>query len=277
MIASILASAAPLALAGIGGLISETAGSLAVFLEGFMTLGSFFAWTGTKAFGSPVAGCLAAAAAAGAVGYSMARFIKSSGANSFIVALSLNLAAGGTVDALSVAWYGTKGVLRDPSAPAVGSLPFIVAAALIVPAAALVLGKTRIGLRLRAAGRDPQALRERGADPERYKAGAWATAAALASLAGAALTFRIGAYAPGGVAGRGWIALVIVYLGFRNPFGVAAAAVAFACAEYAAGVAQGSGAVPATLLLGLPSALALVLFAASSAMRKKRRPPADNR
>lgn len=270
MIASIFAAAAPLMLAGLGGLLTELAGALGVFLEGFMTLGSFVSWTAAKASGSALAGCAAAALVSAGIGFLLARFTKATGANSFIVALALNLAASGTVDALSVAWFGTKGVLADPSVPALGKTPFTALAWAATAAAAFVVSRTRIGLRLRATGRGPQALLERGVDPDRYREGAWAAAAALAALGGAALTFRIGAYAPGGVAGRGWIALVIVYLGFRNAFGVAAAALAFASAEYAAGVAQGTGAVPATLILGLPSALALLLFTLSTVLRARR-------
>jgi simple sugar transport system permease protein len=241
-----------------------------VFLEGFMTLGSFVSWTAAKATGSIAAGCASAALLSAGIGFLLARFTKIAGANSFIVALALNLAASGTVDALSVAWFGTKGVLSDPAVKAVGKLPFTVLALAVVAATAFVVSRTRIGLRLRATGRGPQALLERGVSPDRYREGAWAVAAALAALGGAALTFRVGAYAPGGIAGRGWIALVIVYLGFRNAFGVAAAAIAFAAAEYAAAVAQGTGDVPATLLLGLPSALALALFTASTILRSRR-------
>lgn len=276
MIASITASAAPLLLAGLGGLISELAGALAVFLEGFMTLGSFVSWTATKATGSAAAGCAIAALSAAGIGWLLARFIRATGANPFIAALALNLAAAGTVDALSATWYGTKGVLSDPSVPATGSAPFVALAAAAALAAAFIVAKTRVGLRLRASGGDPQALRERGVDPDKYRAGAWAAAAALAALGGAALTFRVGAYAPGGVAGRGWIALVIVYLGFRNALGVAMASIAFAAAEYVAGVAQGTAVAPATVLLGLPSALALLLFSVSSVLRKERARP-DNR
>jgi len=270
VIPSILASAAPLILAGIGGLLTELSGSLGVFLEGFMTLGSFIAWTATKLSGSPIVGCSAAALVAALIGWFMAAFVKATGANSFIVALALNLAANGAVDAVSVLAFGTKGVLVDPSVPALGNAPFTVLTALTVLATAFVLSRTRVGLRLRATGRCPQALLERGGNPDRYKAASWAFAAALAALGGAALTFRVGAYAPGGVAGRGWIALVIVYLGFRNAFGVAAAAIAFAAAEYVSGVAQGTGTIPATLLLGLPSALALILFTVTTILRARR-------
>ncbi len=292
MIASVFASAAPIILAGLGALLTELAGSLGVFMEGFMTLGSFVAWTATRASGSPVAGTVAAALSAGAVGWGLARFVRFASADPFIVALALNLAAGGLADALSVAWYGTKGVLSDPAVHAAlhlrvplidsvqiaglllsGHDPFVYLSWIAVLATALVVGRTRIGLRLRAAGRAGEALAERGVDSRRYREGAWAAAAALGALAGAALTFRIGAYAPGGVAGRGWIALAVVYLGFRNAWGVAAAALLFAVAEQLASSAQGAGAVPATILLGLPSALALVLYALSTWVKSIRKAP----
>jgi simple sugar transport system permease protein len=271
MIATLLTMAAPLALAGLGGLLTELSGSLGIFLEGFMTLGSFFAWTATKATGSMFLGCAAAALPSALAGWLLARFARAFGANLFIVALALNLAAGGLVEALSATWYGTKGVLADPAVPASHPAVFIALSALATAATAIFVSRTRQGLRLRAAGRDAEALRERGVDPDSYRAGAWAAAAALAALAGAALTFRVGAYAPGGVAGRGWIALVVVYLGFRNAWGVAAASLAFAGAEFAGAIAQGTGTVPSTLLLGLPSALALLLFSLSSILRSRRR------
>ena len=280
MIGAVLASAAPIILAGLGALLTELSGSLGVFMEGFMTLGSFVSWTAAHSTGSALVGTLAAAFLAAAVGWALARFVRVTAADPFIVALALNLGAGGLADALSVAWYGTKGVLSDPgvtaaatvhlplldSVPLVGALlsghgPFVYLSWAAVLSASFVIRRTRVGLRLRASGRAGDALAERGVDPRRYRAGAWAAAAALGALAGAALTFRIGAYAPGGVAGRGWIALAAVYLGFRNAWGVAAAALLFAVAEQLASSAQGAGAVPAPVLLGLPSALAVVLYA----------------
>jgi simple sugar transport system permease protein len=92
---------------------------------------------------------------------------------------------------------------------------------------------------------------------------AWATASFLAALAGAALTFRVGVYAPGGIAGRGWIALAAVYLGFRRVWGVALAALVFTLAERLGYGIQRFGALPPTALLGLPPALALVFYTIS--------------
>jgi simple sugar transport system permease protein len=73
----------------------------------------------------------------------------------------------------------------------------------------------------------------------------------------------VGAYTPGGVAGRGWIALAAIYLGFRTVWGTAIAAMVFALAEYIGFGLQSFGAVPATVLLGLPSGLALLLYTLS--------------
>jgi simple sugar transport system permease protein len=90
-------------------------------------------------------------------------------------------------------------------------------------------------------------------------------AAFLAALAGAALTFRAGAYAPGGVAGRGRICLAAVFLGFRHVWGGPPwqPCLVFALAERIGLGVQTFGTLPATVLLGFPSALALALYTLS--------------
>jgi simple sugar transport system permease protein len=288
VIDSLFNAAAPLLLAGLGALITDLAGALGIFIEGFMTLGAFFAWIIAGRTGSVFAGTLASGMIMAAVGWALARFVRKTGANPFIAALALNLAAAGVTGSLSAAWFGTKGVLRNPALvipgpvriPLIENLPlagpvlsgrlsFVYLAWGIILAAALA-GKTPAGLRLRASAY-PSA-EERGIRAGRYREGSWAAAAFLAALAGAALTFRIGAYTPGGTAGRGWIALAAVYLGFRRVWGVAAAALVFAAAELIGLRIQGLSAVPATALLGLPSALALVLYSVSNGIIKKGEP-----
>jgi simple sugar transport system permease protein len=282
MIEGLWTAGAPILLASLGALLTELGGILGVFIEGFMILGSFFAWIIAGWTGSVFLGTLITALAAAVLGAALARFVYKTGANPFIAGLALNLAAGGVTESLSTVWYGTKGVLRNPdlvmpgplTLPFVekipllgpvlqGQVPFVYVSWILTILLALVIGKTHIGLRLRAAGLSPGAASDQGIDHERYREYSWAAAAFLAALAGAALTFRVGAYSPGGVAGRGWIALAAVYLGFRNVWGTAAAAMVFALAERIGFIAQGLNAVPATILLGVPSALALVLFSVS--------------
>ncbi|MDR2662603.1 MAG: ABC transporter permease, partial [Treponema sp.] len=230
---SLFISAAPLILASLGALFTELAGALGIFIEGFMNAGAFFSWVIAGKTGSVFWGVFLTIWAAGLSGWALARFVRKTGANPFIAGLAVNIAGAGITDSLSTLWFGTKGVLRNPALPIPGrvDLPLIAQVPglkilsghpvsvylswLAVIAAALFIGKTSWGLRLRASGLAPEAAKERGIRPGLYWEGAWAAAAFLAALAGAALCFRVGAYTPGGVAGRGWISLAAVYLGFR--------------------------------------------------------------
>jgi simple sugar transport system permease protein len=293
MISALFAQAAPIMLASSGALLTELSGTLGVFIEGFMVLGSFFSWVIAGWTGSVFLGSLISAVLAGISGLLLSVFVQKTRANPFIAGLALNLAAAGLTETLSTLWFGTKGVLRNPGLtipsslhiplvsriPVAGPLlqghpPFVCCAVLFVVLSGIVLNRTSAGLRLKAAGLAPEAAIDQGIRPSLYRAWTWAFAAFLASLAGAALSFRVGAYSPGGVAGRGWIALAAVYLGFRGVWGTAAAAMVFALAERIGFIAQGINAVPATLLLGLPSALALLLYAVSQALRNR---PLDKR
>jgi len=271
MLSGLLNSAAPLMMAGLGALLSDLSGALGIFIEGFMITGAFFSWifagwTGSVFWGSFLSAVLAALAA-----WALARFVRLTGANPFIAGLALNLAASGITLSLSAAWFGTKGVLQNPGIAIPGSAinPFTYAAWAFAVLAAIGINRTVPGLRLRASGLSPETAHERGIRTGLYREGAWAMAAFLAALAGAALTFRVGAYAPGGIAGRGWIALAAVYLGFRKPWGVVAAAIIFSFAERLGYGIQSFGSLPATALLGLPSALALVLYSILPLFRRR--------
>jgi simple sugar transport system permease protein len=282
-------SAAPLILASLGALFTELAGVLGIFIEGFMNAGAFFAWIAAGRTGSFFLGTALSACAAAGVGWIFARLVRKSGANPFIAGLALNIAAGGVTDTLSVLMFGTKGVLRSPKIYTPGriELPLIQDLPLLGPllsgrsapvylswfaviAAALFIKQSSWGMRLRASGLSPEAAKERGLRPGHYWEGAWAAAAFLSVIAGAVLCFRIGAYTPGGTAGRGWISLAAVYLGFRSAGGVFAAALIFALAERISLSLQGLEGIPVTLFLGLPHAIALTLYAFSNWIRKRR-------
>jgi simple sugar transport system permease protein len=281
MIDGLWPAAAPILLASLGALLTELGGILGVFIEGFMVLGSFFAWIIAGWTGSVFLGSAISALAAGLAGCLLSRFVHKTNANPFIAGLALNLAAAGITESLSTVWFGTKGVLRNPglsipgpiSIPWIesmplgtfvsGKTPFVYVSWICAVALFLIIDKTHIGLRLKASGLSQEAAEDQGIRPERCREYSWGAAAFLAALAGAALTFRVGAYSPGGVAGRGWIALAAVYLGFRSIWGTAAAAVVFALAERIGFIAQGLSAIPATVMLGVPSALALILFSVS--------------
>ena len=256
-------STAPFMLAGLAALLSDLSGTLGIFIEGFMISGAFFSWVFSLWTGSVFLGSLLSAVLAGLTGWALARFVRFSNANPFIAGLALNLAASGLTVSLSAVLFGTKGVLYDPSVvakPLFGQSSFTYLAWAFAFIIAITLKKTTLGLRLRASGLSPEAALERGIRPGLYMEGAWALAAFLASLAGAALTFSVGAYAPGGIAGRGYIALALVYLGFRKAWGVVLAALVFSFTERLGYSFQSLSSLPSTALLGLPSALALLFY-----------------
>jgi simple sugar transport system permease protein len=269
MVDGLLNSAAPLMLAGLGALLSDLSGTLGIFIEGFMISGAFFSWIFTGWTGSVLWGTLLSAMLAALAGWCLARFVRKSGANPFIAGLALNLAASGITVSLSAIWFGTKGVLQNPAIKIPEQYLFTSTAFASAAVIAVFLYRTVPGLRLRASGLSPEAANERGIRTGFYLEAAWAAAAFLAALGGAAVTFRVGAYAPGGIAGRGWIALAAVYLGFRKVWGVVLAAIVFSFAERLGFGAQGFGTLPATALLGLPSALALLLYSLSLIIKKR--------
>ena len=135
---------------------------------------------------------------------------------------------------------------------------------LMVPATALFLRRHPLGLRIRVAGSAPDLLESRGIPAARPRALALLLSGALSGLAGAGIALRLGAYLPGLSGGRGWIALVVIFLGYRRPVGVLFATIAFAFAEALAIRAQGLAGVSPTLLLSLPYLLVfagLILYA----------------
>jgi len=285
----LLTSAAPLIIASTGALFTELAGVLGIFVEGFMSAGAFFAWIITDRTGSLFLGTAISACATAFAGWALARFVRKTQANPFIAGLAVNIAAVGIIDTLSILWFGTKGVLRSPEfimprriqIPVVAKIPIfrsvisghtasVYVSWFVTIAAVLFIGHTAWGMRLRASGLSPEAARERGIRSGLYWEWAWAVSAFLAAIAGAFLCFRVGSYTPGGVAGRGWISIAAVYLGFRHAGGVFCAAIVFALAEIAGQTLTGIFAgVPATVLLGLPNALALLLYVISRGIKRR--------
>ncbi|MDR1096460.1 MAG: ABC transporter permease [Spirochaetaceae bacterium] len=279
MFDGLLYSGTPLILASLGALVSELGGSLAIFIEGFMVTGAFFSFLFAVKTHSLLLSAVLVFFSCGLAAWGIARLVRALRADPFIAALAFNLFANGFTASLSQHIFGSKGTLRPDIAltlspidipllrkiPLIGNMllplnPLILwtlaAAALLF----ILLRHTKPGLRLLASGANPEAVRERGLRPEWYREVAWAAAGAFAGLAGAALTFRLGVYAPGNSAGRGWIALAAVYLGGKTVPGVAAAALLFAAAERIAFGAQALHPAAATALLGLPSFIALLFF-----------------
>ncbi len=264
-IPAIGAMAAPLLFATIGALCTEYAGVLAVFMDGAITLSGFIAIAVTQSTGNPAIGFAVAAISTTAILCAVALFTERTKSNPFLTGLGVNLFAAGTTSWLSSALYDTRGVvaLSGKAADAVlafpREIPFPVAA-LAAGVLAFVTSFTRPGTALKVSGSAPDFLSARGLNPARYRVGSWCIAAFFASCAGTVLAFGLGAWVPNMSAGRGWTALAAVYLGFRNPLLAIAAVLVFSGADYVSTVMQGTGRIPGMVVLGLPYALALLVF-----------------
>ena len=262
MIDAVAAAAVPLILAALGGLLSEQAGVLNISLEGCMTSGAFTAALILNSGGSIPTALTAALVSGILLGLLLSFTHIRMGANLFIAGLGINLLVPSLSGLISHKILGHKGTLRIPEGVLEGfnssGLP-IITWAMIPLAAVLALSiyRSEFGRKIRSAGSSPLFLEERGISIAGIKTLALVISSSMASLAGVFLAFRIEAFVPGMSSGRGWIALVIIWLGFRRYSGILIAAYFFSLIEIISGRAQGTTHIPATLLLALPYSAAL--------------------
>ena len=272
----------PLLLAATGGLFTELAGKLNIALEGLLLTGAFFAVAAVHFTGNIAAGITAAILASLALSALIACTTMNLRSNVFITGLAANLLAGGLTVVLSQHFFNTRGVvaLRDIeflpvyNVPIVNRIPvireilsghsmFVYASWLLVVIAWVVIYKTPFGYRLRASGKHPTALTSLGVQPDTYCWAAFLICGFFCGIGGAFLSLNLGAFVPNMTAGKGWIALVIIFLGGRKPFGLLAAACVFGLAEAFSNYAQGAQfmrfSIPADFILSIPY---LLTFAA---------------
>ncbi len=261
MTVHIINSAAPLILAAMGGLLTEQAGTLNIALEGMMLGGAFAAILAAEAGGSLMAVLLAVLLSGLFWGglFNLAAFrLKGS---PFICGLGINILVPAINTSLTKMLYGNQGLIRPedlPGLPQSGALDFFTLMAAVLALTLMAcLYKTVPGLALRACGEKPALLKARGISPETVQKQSILLSAVLASLGGAALSLRLGVYVPGMSAGRGWIALVAIYLGFRRIPGIIPACLFFAAAEWGADQVQGLWGLPPGLILSFPYFLTL--------------------
>ena len=274
MIEAVPAAAVPLILAAIGGLISEQAGVLNISLEGCITSGAFTYALVLISGGSAALALIAAMFSGIFFGLLLSYVHLRMKANLFIAGLGINLLIPSLTGLISRWILGNQGTIRIPekvlsgfNGPGLGIVTWMMIP--LAGAAAWLIYRSRLGRKIRAAGSSPEFLEERGISASRVKAIALIISSSLASLSGAFLAFRIQAFVPGMSSGRGWIALVIIWLGFRRYSGIVVAAYFFSLIEIIAGHAQGLSHVPSTLLLALPYIAALIALSAAAAGRKK--------
>jgi len=215
-------SATPLVLAAMGGILSERAGVVNIALEGLMLAGAFAGvWAGQQ---SPWIGLAAAIAAGGMLGLLHALLTQKTKMNHVVSGLGITLLAAGGTRFLFQRVFPSAGLN-------IQGLPrelFVGLAVAIPIAVAVMLQRTKFGLRLRAVGESPESARMAGISPEPTRLIAVTLSGVLGALAGAYIAMaETHQFSPGMSAGKGYIALAAVIFGKWSPIGATLGALFF--------------------------------------------------
>ena len=143
--------------------------------------------------------------------------------------------------------------------------PLVYLTFLFVPAAWYILFKTPWGLRVRASGTNPRAADSIGVKVNLVRFQALAVGGALAGLAGAYLSLcQVKMFSDEIIAGRGFIAVALVYFGHWRPLKIMGGALLFSLAQALQLAIQGHGIdFPYEFAVMLPYALVIVVLAFS--------------
>jgi ABC-type uncharacterized transport system permease subunit len=245
LLAATLRWATPLIFAAIGGLFSERSGVVNIALEGMMLMGAFFGIWGSVRFGHWAAGLLTAMLAGAALALVHAFFSIHLRSDQIVSGTAINFLALGVTGFLYIKIYGDEGTPSELSTipdvhlgpiegmyfvgPILADLNLMVWLAFAtVVASWVVIFKTPLGLRIRAAGEHPRAADTVGVSVYRIRYAAVVISGMLAALGGAYLSIGfVGSFAENMTVGRGFIALAALIFGMWKPFGAMGAALLF--------------------------------------------------
>jgi len=289
VLSQMLIVATPILLAGLGGILSERAGVMNFALEGKMLVGAFAACVGTYVTGSPWMGLLAAIGAGIAIASLHGIGSITLRGDQIISSFALNFCALGLTSALFKRIFLDRGISSEIPAglPEAGLGPLgafvgkpsvltLIAFALAV-AVALLLNKTRFGLKLRACGGDPASAAATGVPVDLFRWLAVLAAGALAAMGGAFILLAVvRGFTQDMILGRGFIAVAAVILSRWRPGRLVAVSLAIGLVVALARYAQG-GPLPEWLTAGdavVKTAPFLLVLLAAALTRRAARPPA---
>ena len=291
---STLRLSAPLILAALAGLFSERSGIIDIGLEGKMLGAAFAAAAAAATTGSPWVGLTAGIGTSVLLALVHGYACITHRGNQVVSGLALNILASGLTAVLGVAWFARGGrtpqlpgearflPLEWPGAALLGDVPgvgvvygellsghnlIVYLAFLAVPGAAWVLYRTRFGLRLRAAGENPQAVDTAGISVSGLRYRALLGTGVVCGVAGTYLSLAQSAgFVNDMTAGKGYIALAALIFGKWRPVPAMLACLLFGFLDAVAirlqGVAlPGIGEVPVQLVQALPYVLTVALLA----------------
>jgi ABC-type uncharacterized transport system permease subunit len=243
LIAATLRVATPILLAAIGETFAERAGILNLGIEGTMFFGAFIGFFAADVTGSLWIGLGAAVLSGLLAGLLMAVLSVTLGVNQHVSGLGITLLLGG----LSLFGFRLQygGRSTPPSIEPFGQIsPFegipvlgpifqqylltYITFLVIVPLSWWLLYRTSFGLKIRAAGENPEAVDAAGVNVFRIRYIALTIGGGLMAAGGAFLSLsQLGAFTHGIISGRGWVAIALVIFGNWDPIRVMGGALIF--------------------------------------------------
>jgi len=242
-----------LLLAALGEMFNQRAGVFNLGCDGIMSLGAFLGFlppyllrTSTLFPYANLAGFALAALAGVFLGLVFAVVTVTFRAPQGIAGIGLQMLGWGLAGTIFRHFIGgvtgVEGVAAWPipvlsRIPYLGGIlfdhnPVVYLAMLAVPASWFLLYRTPWGLRVRAVGTHPRAADTMGTSVTRVRYQALMLGGAMAGLGGAYLSLcQAKMFADDLVAGRGFIAVALVYFGRWSPFGILGGALLFSLAQ----------------------------------------------
>ena len=264
--------AAPIVLAGLGGIFAEKSGVINIGLEGLLIISAFVSvyvasavGIGNAVLGVPaiwigfLGGIAASTLLSGIFGIVCIEFK----ADQIIAGLAVWLIALGLAPFMSTVFFG--GVNTPNLGARIGWRYSAVMVVVATLASWWALNRTAFGKHLRAAGENPKALDTVGVSVSRVRHAGVLLSGVLSGVGGSALALSIGQFVGSGdtmVQGKGFIAIVAYLFGNYNPLGTLGAGVLFAGLDAVQIRLQQLGyAVPDTLVQTIPYVVVIVVLA----------------
>jgi ABC-type uncharacterized transport system permease subunit len=236
--------ATPYLYAAIGETFGQRSGVLNLGVEGMMLIGAFSAYYVVYNTGSLIAGVLIALLVGAIMGLAMAFISVTLQAEQGISGIGVFLFGLGLSELLFQFTLGDKEMrlidgfpkLEFPiltDLPVVGEIFFnqnllVYLAFALVPVTWFVFNRTTLGLKIRAVGQNPQAADALGISVARIRYLTVTLGGMLASMAGASLSIALeNIFQQNMTAGKGFIAVALVYFGAWRPVGVLAGVMLF--------------------------------------------------
>ncbi len=277
-----------LLLASIGEMFNQRSGVFNLGCEGVMSMGAFVGMlvpfiagqNGALSNGWNWLGLLLAALMGAVLGLFFGVIVVTFRAPQGIAGIGLQMFGVGTAGTLFRHFVGgTQSIPGMPNSPLplLSKIPFIgpvffshnmmvYLAFLFVPVAWYILFKTSWGLRVRAVGTHPRAADSMGINVNRTRYEALALGGAMAGLAGAYLSVcQVKMFSDELIAGRGFIAVALVYFGHWHPVKIMLGALLFSFTQTIQYNVQGLGIdLPYEFFVMLPYVVVVVVLAFTS-------------